>query len=107
MITFEGKVVVVTGGNSGIGLAAAMEFARLGARVVVAGRDEQTLASAATAIGGGTPAVRADVSRSGDLDDLFARTRERFGRIDVLFVNAGVVGFGSVAETSPAEFDRV
>src|SRR5438067_258191 len=90
MNTFAGKVAVVTGGNSGIGLATARELSRRGAKVVISGRDERTLAEAAAAIGGDTLAVRADVSRLADLDELFARTKERFGAVDVLFVNAGV-----------------
>ena len=84
-----GKKALITGGNSGIGLATAKEFSRRGAKVVISGRDERTLAEAATSIGGDTLAVRADVSRLADLDKLFARTKDRFGAIDVLFVNAG------------------
>jgi NAD(P)-dependent dehydrogenase (short-subunit alcohol dehydrogenase family) len=89
MSALTNKVAVITGGNSGIGLATAKEFSRCGAKVVISGRDERTLAEAATSIGGETLAVRADVSRFADLDKLFARTKERFGAIDVLFVNAG------------------
>ena len=82
MHTFTNKVVVVTGGNSGMGLAAAQEFSRRGAKVVISGRDEKTLAEAAASLGGDILAVRADVSRLGDLDDLFARTKKsvRFHR---------------------------
>jgi NAD(P)-dependent dehydrogenase (short-subunit alcohol dehydrogenase family) len=107
MNTFAGKVAVVTGGNSGIGLATAKELSRRGARVVISGRDERTLAEAAAAIGGDTLAVRADVSRLGDLDELFARTKERFGPIDVLFVNAGVSRLAPVEQTTEALFDEV
>jgi NAD(P)-dependent dehydrogenase (short-subunit alcohol dehydrogenase family) len=89
MSAFTNKVAVITGGNSGIGLATAKEFSRRGAKVVISGRDERTLAEAAAAIGGEALAVRADVSRLADLDKLFARTKDRFGAIDVLFVNAG------------------
>jgi NAD(P)-dependent dehydrogenase (short-subunit alcohol dehydrogenase family) len=103
----EGKVAVITGGNSGIGLAAAQEFSRRGAKVVISGRDEKTLAEAAASLGGDTLAVRADVSRLGDLDVLFARTRERFGSIDVLFVNAGVVRFAPVEQTTEALHDEI
>src|ERR1700730_8275872 len=82
MNTFTNKVVVVTGGNSGMGLAAAQEFSRRGAKVVISGRDEKTLAAAAVSIGGEILAVRADVARLSDLDDLFARTKKKFGSID-------------------------
>ena len=88
MSAFTNKVAVITGGNSGIGLATAREFNRRGARVVISGRDEKTLAEAAASMGGDTLAVRADVSRLADLDKLFARTKNRFGAIDMLFVNA-------------------
>jgi NAD(P)-dependent dehydrogenase (short-subunit alcohol dehydrogenase family) len=89
MNAFTNKVAVITGGNGGIGLATAREFSRRGAKVVINGRDEKTLAQAAASIDGDTLAVRADVSRLADLDKLFARTKDRFGAIDVLFVNAG------------------
>src|SRR5215471_14014913 len=103
----EGKVAVITGGNSGIGLATAKEFSRRGAKVVISGRDERTLAEAATAIGGEALAVRADVSRLADLDKLFARTKERFGPIDVLFVNAGGAKFAPVEQTTEALYDEI
>ena len=107
MNTFTNKVVVVTGGNSGMGLATAQEFSRRGAKVVISGRDEKTLAEAAASIGGETLAVRADVSRLGDLDDLFARTKKRFGSIDVLFANAGVAKFAPVEQTTEAMLDEI
>jgi NAD(P)-dependent dehydrogenase (short-subunit alcohol dehydrogenase family) len=83
MGAFSNKVAVITGGNSGIGLATAQEFSRCGARVVISGRDEKTLSEAAKSIGGDALAVRADVARMADLDKLFARTKERYGAIDV------------------------
>ena len=106
MNTFTNKVAVITGGNSGIGLATAKELSRQGAKVVISGRDEKTLAEAAASIGGDTLAVRADVSRLADLDKLFARTKERFGSIDVLFVNAGVAKFAPVEQTTEALYDE-
>src|SRR6516225_9197367 len=107
MSAFTNKVAVITGGNSGIGLATAQEFSLRGARVVISGRDEKTLAEAAASIGGDTLAVRADVSRLADLDKLFARTKERFGAIDVLFVNAGGGKFASVEQTTEALYDEI
>jgi NAD(P)-dependent dehydrogenase (short-subunit alcohol dehydrogenase family) len=103
----EGKVAVITGGNSGIGLATAKEFSRRGAKVVISGRDERTLAEAATSIGDETLAVHADVSHLADLDKLFARTKERFGAIDVLFVNAGGARFAPVEQTTEALYDEI
>lgn len=107
MNTFKNKVAVITGGNSGIGLATAKELSRRGAKVVISGRDEKKLAAAAASIGGETLAVRADVSRLGDLDELFARTKERFGSIDVLFVNAGIAKFAPVEQTTEALHDEI
>jgi NAD(P)-dependent dehydrogenase (short-subunit alcohol dehydrogenase family) len=107
MSSFANKVAVITGGNSGIGLATAKELSRRGAKVVISGRDEKTLAEAAEAIGGNTLAVRADVSRLGDLDDLFARTMKRFGSIDVLFVNAGGGKLFPIEQTTEAMFDEM
>jgi NAD(P)-dependent dehydrogenase (short-subunit alcohol dehydrogenase family) len=102
MKRFEGKVAVVTGGNSGIGLATAKAFAREGASVVITGRDEASLKAAEREIGGGAMALRADVSRLSEIDAAMGRIRERFGRIDALFVNAGIgkfVPFDQVTET--------
>ena len=74
---------------------------------MISGRDEKTLSAAAAAIGGETLVVRADVSRLGDLDQLFARTKERFGAIDVLFVNAGIAKFATVEQTTEAVHDEI
>ena len=106
MNSFTNKVVVITGGNSGIGLATAKEFARRGAKVVISGRDEKSLAEASAAIGGDTLAVRADVTRLSDLDALFARVQQRFGSFDVLFANAGVAKLASVEQMTEALFDE-
>jgi NAD(P)-dependent dehydrogenase (short-subunit alcohol dehydrogenase family) len=106
MNKLKNKIAVITGGNSGIGLATAKEFRRLGAKVVISGRDEGTLAAAAASLGGDTLAIRADVSRLADLDRLFARTKERFGSIDVLFVNAGGGKFVPFEQTTEAVYDE-
>ena len=106
MTTLEGKIAVIAGGNSGIGLATAKELTRRGAKVVISGRDEKSLAEASAAIGGDTLAVRADVTRLSDLDALFARVRERFGSFDVLFANAGVAKLAPVEQMTEALFDE-
>ncbi|MFL6336146.1 MAG: SDR family oxidoreductase [Pyrinomonadaceae bacterium] len=101
----NGKVAVITGGNSGIGLATAKEFAREGARVAITGRDPQTLAAAEREIGGEILSVRADVGRLADIDKLYEAVAARFGRIDVLFVNAGLGIFKPFAEVTEEDFD--
>jgi NAD(P)-dependent dehydrogenase (short-subunit alcohol dehydrogenase family) len=105
--TFEGKVALVTGGNSGIGLATATLLHRQGAKVIISGRDQSTLNDAAAAIGKGTLALRSDVSKVADLDALFTVVENQFGKIDVLFANAGVAKFSPVADTTEALYDEV
>lgn len=107
MARLEGKVAVIVGGNSGIGLATAKAFVHEGASVVIAGRDQTTLDRAARELGADVVAVRADVSRPSDRETLFNTTQERFGRIDVLFANAGVARFVPLEEVSEAFFDSI
>jgi NAD(P)-dependent dehydrogenase (short-subunit alcohol dehydrogenase family) len=101
----EGKVAVVTGGNSGIGLATAQRFHAEGAKVVISGRDQKTLDEAVSLIGDELVAVRADVSKLADLDKLYKIVREKFGKIDVLFANAGVAKFASLSESTEGVYD--
>ena len=107
MRKLEGKVAVITGGNSGIGLATAKEFKEQGARVVITGRDQQTLDEAKRDIGGDVLAVRSDTSSLTDIDKLLAAVKEKFGKIDVLFVNAGIAKFVPVAEVTEELFDSI
>jgi NAD(P)-dependent dehydrogenase (short-subunit alcohol dehydrogenase family) len=107
MKRFEGKVALVTGGSSGIGLAAAKAFAREGAQVAVTGRDEGTLKNAEKEIGSGALAIRADAARIADLDAAMAKVRDQFKRIDALFVNAGIGKFVPIAEVTEAMFDEI
>jgi NAD(P)-dependent dehydrogenase (short-subunit alcohol dehydrogenase family) len=104
--TLEGKVAVVTGGNSGIGLATAKRLKEEGARVAISGRSQKTLDEAVKTIGNGTVAVQADVARLTDLDKLYAEVSRKLGKIDVLFVNAGVAIFAPLSETSESVFDE-
>jgi NAD(P)-dependent dehydrogenase (short-subunit alcohol dehydrogenase family) len=103
----EGKVAVITGGNSGIGLATAKEFKEQGARVVITGRDQKTLDEAVREIGSDVLAVRSDASSLTDIDKLFAAVKEKFGNIDVLFVNAGIGKFVPVADVTEELFDSI
>ncbi len=107
MKRLEGKVAVVTGGNSGIGLATAKRFHEEGARVVIAGRSQKTLDEAVKAIGKGTVGVQADVSRAKDLDRLYTTVSEKMGKIDVLFANAGIYKFAPLAATTEELYDEL
>ncbi|WP_103343705.1 glucose 1-dehydrogenase [Amycolatopsis sp. CA-126428] len=94
---FAGKVVLVTGGGSGIGRATARAFAGEGATVVVAGRDERRLASAVAEIGGGASAVTVDVTDSADVARMVETVVARHGGLDVAFNNAGILGSPAAA----------
>ena len=104
----EGKVAVVTGGNSGIGLATAKRFAQEGAHVFITGRRQLELDRAASEIGPNATAVQADVSKFADLDRLYSAVKQRKGGIDVLFANAGVyLGDNPVQSITEKDFDNV
>jgi NAD(P)-dependent dehydrogenase (short-subunit alcohol dehydrogenase family) len=107
MRRFTNKIVVVTGGTSGIGLAAAKQFIKEGAKVAVTGRSPQSVGDAQKEIGADGIAIAADVTKSVELDSLFQQVREKYGRIDVLYVNAGIAKLGSVAETTEDIFDDI
>jgi NAD(P)-dependent dehydrogenase (short-subunit alcohol dehydrogenase family) len=106
MKRLEGKVAVVTGGNSGIGLATAKRLQEEGARVAISGRNKETLEEAVRTIGNGVLAVQADVAKPAALERLYAEVNEKLGKIDVLFVNAGIAKFAPLAETSEGLFDE-
>jgi len=107
MKRLEGKVAVVTGGNSGIGLASAKRLQAEGARVVIAGRSQKTLDEAAKTLGKDVLAIQADVSKLEDIDKIYTAVAKKFGKIDVLFVNAGVAKFAPFAETTESLFERI
>jgi NAD(P)-dependent dehydrogenase (short-subunit alcohol dehydrogenase family) len=103
---FENKAALVLGGNSGIGLASAQAFAREGARVTITGRNEQTLDEAVAGIPG-TVGVVADIADLDAMDRVIAGVEARDGRIDVLFINAGVGGFAPLRQITPEAWDEV
>jgi NAD(P)-dependent dehydrogenase (short-subunit alcohol dehydrogenase family) len=104
---FLGKVAVVIGGNSGIGLASARAFADEGARVVITGRDSDTLRAAAREVGHDARAHRSDISDLRQIEALFAEIGADQGRIDVLFVNAGVGAFLPIEAVTEADWDHI
>ncbi len=101
----EGKIAVVTGGTSGIGLATASRLAAEGAKVFVTGRRSQALASAIDRIGHGAVGVQGDVSGLEDLDRLFSTVREQAGRLDILFANAGVAEHATIEHITELQFE--
>ncbi len=105
MSKLNNKIAVVTGGSSGIGLAAAQRFIADGAEVVITGRDQGTLDAAIVELGDRATAIRSDVANLKDLDRLFAQVREQFGRIDVLFANAGIAPFVPLEAVTEEHFD--
>ncbi|EME98101.1 glucose 1-dehydrogenase [Streptomyces mobaraensis NBRC 13819 = DSM 40847] len=106
---FENKIALITGGARGMGLAVARRLLSEGAQVVITGRDGERLDAAVGELGGPerVHAVRGDVSRVADADALASAVRERYGRLDVVFANAGVASFAPFGEVSEEEFDRV
>jgi NAD(P)-dependent dehydrogenase (short-subunit alcohol dehydrogenase family) len=105
MDRLKGKVAVVTGANSGIGLAAAKMFAAEGAFVFMTGRRQAELAAAVTAVGGSALGVQSDIAQLDDLDRLFAAVKEAKGRIDILFANAGGGEFLPLAEITQEHYE--
>lgn len=107
MKKLEGKVAVVTGGNSGIGLATAQRLVAEGAYVFITGRRQNELDAAVALIGENVTGVQGDVSNLADLDRLYETVKQQKGRIDILFANAGVGEFGPLGEITEEHFDRV
>lgn len=106
MQRLENKVAVITGGNSGIGRAIALEFARQGAKVSIFGRNSETLNAVGSLLNGQSLTVQGDVTNMGDIDNLYTRTEKELGKIDVLVVNAGIAKVSPVADTTEAFFDQ-
>jgi len=102
----EGKIALVTGGTSGIGLATAKRFLAEGAEVVITGRRKEALDAALQQLGPGATGVQSDAAKLADLDNLFAEIKQRHGRIDVLFANAGSGEFATIDKVTEEHFDK-
>jgi len=107
VMKLHNKVAVITGGNSGIGLAIAREFKSNGAKVVIFGRSQRTLDQAAQSLGGDSLAVQGDVRKMDDLERLFEETAKTFGKIDVLVANAGIAKFAPIESLPEGLFDEL
>ena len=103
----QNKVCVVTGGNSGIGVAIANEFAREGAKVVIFGRDQKTINKATREIGRDTVSVCGNVKNLKDIDRLYEVASQKFGKIDVVVANAGVAKFAPIEQVTEELYDDV
>lgn len=105
MQKLQGKIVLVTGGNSGIGLASAKLFKQEGATVIVTARSKETFEKARSELGQLFDVVQADISRLKDIEQLFTHIKNKYGKLDVLFANAGIAQFIPTTEVSEAFFD--
>jgi NAD(P)-dependent dehydrogenase (short-subunit alcohol dehydrogenase family) len=103
----EGKVALITGGNSGIGLATAKRFVNEGAYVFITGRREAELAAAIKQIGENVTGVQGDVSKLEDLDRLFAQIKREKGKLDIVFANAGVATYAPFGKITEEHFDSI
>jgi NAD(P)-dependent dehydrogenase (short-subunit alcohol dehydrogenase family) len=106
MKKLEGKIAVITGGNSGIGLATAQRFVSEGAYVFITGRRQSELDEAVKQIGTNVSGIQGDVSNLADLDRLYAAVKKQKGRIDILFANAGVGELAPLGTITEAHFDK-
>jgi NAD(P)-dependent dehydrogenase (short-subunit alcohol dehydrogenase family) len=103
----DGKIALITGGTTGIGLASARRFHQEGARVYVTGRNPETLALARNQLPPEVSVLEADSANLADLDRIVARIQAEAGRLDVLFINAGIGEFRALEEASPSHWDRI
>src|SRR4030095_855354 len=103
----EGKIALITGGNSGIGLATAKQFVNEGAYVFITGRRDQELAQAVREIGRNVTGVQGDVSNLGDLDRIFAQIKREKGKLDIVFANAGGAKFALLGKITEEHYDSI
>lgn len=107
MRKLQGKVALITGGNSGIGLATAKQFVKEGAYVYITGRRERELAAAVREIGGDVKGIQGDVSNLSDLDRLFAQIKRENGRLDIVFANAGTAKYAALGEITEDLYNQI
>src|ERR1700716_738945 len=103
----EGKTALITGGNSGIGLATAKQFVNEGAYVFITGRREPELTAAVKEIGRNVTGVQGDVSNLGDLDRLFAQIKREKGKLDIVFANAGIAKYAPFGEITEELYEQI
>ncbi len=103
---FEGKIALITGGNSGIGLATAKRFIAEGAKVIITGRRKENLDAAVKELGPNATGIQADASKLEDIDKIYAEIGKQYGKIDVLFVNAGGGEFATIDQVTEEHFDK-
>jgi len=107
MAKLTGKIAVITGGNSGIGLATAKLFRAEGATVVITGRRKDAVAAAVKEIGGDTTGIVSDTGKLNEIQTLYEELKQQHEKIDVLFLNAGIATFGPFAEVDESTFDNM
>jgi NAD(P)-dependent dehydrogenase (short-subunit alcohol dehydrogenase family) len=106
MSRLNGKFALITGGTSGIGFATAQLFVQSGAKLAITGQNQQRLDDASKTLGAEVLAIRADVRSPDDLDTVFAQIKERWGKLDILFVNAGITKFSPLLDVDEAFIDE-
>jgi NAD(P)-dependent dehydrogenase (short-subunit alcohol dehydrogenase family) len=106
MRKLDGKIALITGGSTGIGLAAAKLFQEEGAQVIITGRNKDTIAAAQKELGAGALAIASDTSKLKDIASLMETIRQKFGRIDIVFANAGIAKFQPFGEVEESFFDE-
>ena len=102
----DGKIALITGGSTGIGLASAILFQKEGAQVIVTGRNADAIAAAQKELGPGALVVASDTSKLTDISSLVGQIKEKFGRIDIVFANAGIAKFQSFGDVDESSFDQ-